>query len=225
VAVIVTVLAGPASAASRAPGSPAVTDVAFSPDGTLLACGYGDGTVRLWVVATGQVRGPVLRAGTGAVTGVAFSPDGTLLAASVAGGTIGLWDPATGRPSGAPLQAGGGVTGVAFSRDGTLLASGGADGTVRLWDPVTGLPSGSPLQAGTGVNGVAFGPDGKLASADANGAVKLWTTVVPAAGGPDWLIVIASVIAIVLAASAVTITTREIRRAASYPGRTLWTSC
>jgi WD40 repeat protein len=180
-------------------------------------------------VAAGRTYGAVLRAGPGPVTGVAFSPDGTLLAVAVAGGTIGRWDPVTGGPSGAPLQAGGGVTGLAFSRDGTLLAVAVAGGTIQLWDPATGRTSGSPLQAGTGVNGVAFGPDGKLASADANGAVKLWTTVVPVAGGPDWLILIGSVIAIVLAASAVTITTREIWRAgrggASHPGRTLWTSC
>src|ERR1700683_3336271 len=65
---------GSAGAAVTSPGAPTsagVTAVAFSPDGTLPGGGYGDGTVRLWVVATRQLRGPGLRSGA-SVTGVAF---------------------------------------------------------------------------------------------------------------------------------------------------------
>src|SRR6516162_3219962 len=59
-----------------------VWDVAFSPDGQLLATagGKGDDKARVWDLATGECRRTLRHAG--GVRGVAFSPDGRLLAAA-----------------------------------------------------------------------------------------------------------------------------------------------
>jgi WD40 repeat protein len=55
-----------------------VREVAFTPDGRLLATSSIDRTARVWEVASGQERTRVTHEGI--VRGVAFSPDGRLLA-------------------------------------------------------------------------------------------------------------------------------------------------
>jgi WD40 repeat protein/transcriptional regulator with XRE-family HTH domain len=165
-----------------------VREVAFSPDGELLA-GVSDdnaGTLRLWNAATGQPEHTFRAriAGSDAQTmWVSFSPDGTSLA--IAGSAmVQVWDLATSRPVGRPLPTGIGdvnMFGVAFSPDRKRLAGVDSDGTVRLWDPATGRLVGDAISAGTGhsggVTGVAFSPDGKLlATADVDGTVRLWAS-------------------------------------------------
>jgi WD40 repeat protein len=152
--------------------------VAFSPDGTTVASGSADTTVRFSNPVDAAARGGPLTGHTSSVSGVAFSPDGKVLASAGSGGderSVRLWNVAgrgsIGRLTG-HLDS---VYDVAFSPDGTILATASADRTVRLWNPSTRKQVANLTGHAGVVRAVAFSPDGRiLASAGADGTVRLW---------------------------------------------------
>jgi len=110
----------------------AVTSVAITTDGSIVASGDADGLVRLWNLDTGELLSD-LTGHLDVVTGLAFSPDGTLLASASLDGTLRLWDVR----SGAVLARFGDgdvpFNDLVFNSRGTTLATAGADGTVQMW--------------------------------------------------------------------------------------------
>lgn len=157
-----------------APHIGAVADLAFSPDGTLLASASADKTVAIFDRPAGTVRF-LLQGHSAGVNAVAFSPDGELVATGSWDRTIRLWSVAGGKRVGQLIGHEEGIYALAFAPDGHLLASAGFDKVVRLW----AVPERNLLRRLRGhsdaVLTVAFSPDGSLlASGSMDGTVRLW---------------------------------------------------
>ena len=151
---------------------PRVNSISFSPDGTVLASGADDGTVKLWNVATGQNIATLTHKAR--VNSVAFSPNGKVLASGSGDLTLKLWHIATGTEL-TTIQARKIFSAVAFSPDGKILAWSHGK-TVKLWNIATQTDIATFEDSVFRINSIAFSPNGKtLATAStADGIVKVW---------------------------------------------------
>lgn len=145
-----------------------VTDVAFSPDGRLVASSSMDGTIRVWQVGSGELLLSIGEHGDH-VLSLDFSPDGAFIASGSDDRSLRIWEVANGKlvwEKGNQLL--GRVLEVTFSPDGTLVAAGGHLCYVELRTVRSGILRRTLAQPGcvakgfgsVGYWGLAFSPDG-----------------------------------------------------------------
>jgi WD40 repeat protein len=147
-----------------------ISDLAFSPDGKLLAS--LDESLRIWETASGLE----LRNVPTAALSIAFSPDGKTVAAGSRDGKVTLWEAATLTKHNTfkAFSSSNMSCLLTYSPDGALLAVGGSKDLV-FWDianhkEVRRLPEQE-------VRSLAFAPDGKTLACVGKSEIHLWDVV------------------------------------------------
>jgi len=151
-----------------------VSSVKFSVDGTLIASGSCDKTVRLWGAETG-LEITVMSGHTDRVTGIAFSPDGQFLASASDDQTIRFWHSHNGEAIGNPLDSKEAMSSLCFSPDGKWLAAGSTQSCrARVWDIATLQPTSVVISIHLLLMSISFSPDGLMLVLSGNDTIQFW---------------------------------------------------
>jgi WD40 repeat protein len=150
----------------------AVVDIAISRNGQQLATTSGDGTARIWALASDAAEEPWIE--PNATAAVAFDPGRPRLAViDPFDREVRLVDTGTRETVGTLLHLFP-VTDLEYLPDGSLLATAMEDGTVTIWDAETLTLAGS---YGARSLDLAVNRQGdRLATAGEDGVVKVWDT-------------------------------------------------
>ena len=160
-----------------------VSCVAFSFDGSTLASGSYDKTIRLWDARTGEPKATLI-GHTDIVYSIAFSPDGQTLASGGRDEFIKFWNVRSGELLQTIAGHAGSVSSVVYSPDGKTLVSYGVDRRIHVWDAKTGefLMALDPAFEDVGsepdrIHSIAYSPDSqRLASGNSDGTIQVWDT-------------------------------------------------
>jgi WD40 repeat protein/tRNA A-37 threonylcarbamoyl transferase component Bud32 len=149
-----------------------VNSARFSYDGELIACGLGNGTVRIYDAKDGT-RLRELAAGPSETQRVVFSPDTRRIASTQRDRSICVWSLESGAMI-ARFDAPDSVWSLAFVRDSPLLVVGTWGGALELWDVdakrhVRTISGHAQL-----VQTLSIANESLIASGSVDGTVKLW---------------------------------------------------
>ena len=151
--------------------------VAFSPDGKLLAVGYGEplGLVQICGVdPPGQLERWAANASV--TRGVAFSPDGWTVATAGDAWALQIWQIAgNGRDRQLPVARFSTTSAVAFSPDGRFVAAVMArPAAVRVWQTADGKPYRTLKKASDWGYSIAFNPSGDRLGVGLERTIAVW---------------------------------------------------
>jgi WD40 repeat protein len=148
--------------------------VRWSPNGTRIASGSSDTTIRLFDAANGKLVF-IYKSHTLPVVSVAWAPDSARIASASFDLSVEVWNAAAGGQALSYRGHTDAVFAVAWSPGGKYLVSGSKDETVQIWNGNTGSTLLVYRNHHAAVSTVAWSPDGRrIASAGGDGAVHIW---------------------------------------------------
>lgn len=136
-----------------------ITQIAWSPDGRMLASSSKDGTIGLWDIGSGKML-HMLEGHSEGVLSIAWSRGGSTLASASKDKTVKLWNVEKGELRRTLEGHTDSVYNVAWLQDGWTLASA-SDGTVIFWNAETGKLLRT-LSGGAMFNFDVVSPDGRM---------------------------------------------------------------
>ena len=146
-------------------GIRSIFSMEFSSDGSTLALGADDGTIRLIEPVSGRARVLDPRresAGAAGVRSLWFAADSGRLISGQDDGTLRIWRPDTGTVLQTVRNGPAAVTLLSSNRQETRIAAASADHVVRVWrlsGDGTVVSTGSPIVSDSAVSSVNFAPD------------------------------------------------------------------
>ncbi|XP_053212357.1 notchless protein homolog 1-like isoform X2 [Panonychus citri] len=157
----------------------AVISASFSPDGSSLASGSGDTTVRFWDVTT-QTPHHTARGHRNWVLVISWAPNGLKLASACKNGEIIVWEAKSGKQIGSTLKGHkqwiNALSWEPLHRDGDCrrLASASKDATIRIWDTILGQSLIILCGHSASITCLKWGGTGLIYSGSQDRTLRVW---------------------------------------------------
>ena len=156
------------------------SSIILSKDGRYLisgGAGYSKdkSTIKIWVLANGNLLREIKSAHSGGISSLALSPDGKYIISSAHDKTIKLWDMLTGMRKLKYSNVNEIPTSIVVSPDGKYLFSGFRDGTIRIWQLISGRHIFTHKASQRAINSITISVKGKyLISGSDDGVIVKW---------------------------------------------------